>query len=149
MFQFERKRGRERDRLEASALCRCALLILISFELRRPLPALFCAGWWNHESAPFKFTQDYMEIMGGPGSDKWERCVPTGAVCLFACRVFTCKHASLAAQNWTESAQQHFWFGMYPSELRFGRGSHQAICVCVVARHLCDELGSLSLAEFS
>ncbi|CAM9430624.1 unnamed protein product, partial [Hapterophycus canaliculatus] len=30
-------------------------------------------GWWNHESAPFKFTQDYMEIMGGPGSDKWER----------------------------------------------------------------------------
>lgn len=34
----------------------------------------FCfSGWWNHESAPFKFTQDYMEIMGGPGSDKWER----------------------------------------------------------------------------
>lgn len=31
------------------------------------------AGWWNHESAPFKFTQDYMEIMGGPQSDKWER----------------------------------------------------------------------------
>ncbi|CAM9270827.1 unnamed protein product [Ascophyllum nodosum] len=30
-------------------------------------------GWWNHESAPFKFTQDYMEIMGGPRSDKWER----------------------------------------------------------------------------
>ncbi|CAM9548682.1 unnamed protein product [Ectocarpus fasciculatus] len=30
-------------------------------------------GWWNHESAPFKFTQDYMEIMGGPGSDKYER----------------------------------------------------------------------------
>lgn len=34
-----------------------------------------CTGWWNHESAPFKFTQDYMEIMGGPGSDKWERYV--------------------------------------------------------------------------
>ncbi|CAM9468877.1 unnamed protein product, partial [Sphacelaria rigidula] len=30
-------------------------------------------GWWNHESAPFKFSQDYMEIMGGTKSDKWER----------------------------------------------------------------------------
>lgn len=33
-------------------------------------------GWWNHESAPFKFSQDYMEIMGGTKSDKWERQAP-------------------------------------------------------------------------
>lgn len=34
------------------------------------------SGWWNHESAPFKFSQDYMEIMGGTKSDKWERQAP-------------------------------------------------------------------------
>ncbi|CAM9247173.1 unnamed protein product [Discosporangium mesarthrocarpum] len=31
------------------------------------------AGMWKHETAPFKLTQDYMEIMGGPNSEKWKR----------------------------------------------------------------------------
>ncbi|CAM9139646.1 unnamed protein product [Choristocarpus tenellus] len=30
-------------------------------------------GIWKHETAPFKLTQEYVDIMGGPTSEKWDR----------------------------------------------------------------------------
>ncbi len=28
-------------------------------------------GWWQFETAPFKFTNEYVDLMGGPESDSF------------------------------------------------------------------------------